>query len=109
TARGFVGVVFAVRKDGGFEGVYIRTKNGRSSDQLRRNHATQYISEPEGGWQRLRKAYPSQFESYVDLVPGVWTHLHVRVAAKTVRLYVDHAAQPALIVRRLIGGPHSPA
>jgi hypothetical protein len=104
TARGFAGVVFGVRKDGGFEGIYIRTKNGRSSDQEHRNHATQYISEPEWPWYKLRKIYPSRYESYVDLVPGAWTHLRLQVAEKSVRLYVNHAAQPALIVHRIIGG-----
>ena len=107
TARGFAGIVFAVRKDGGFEGVYVRATNGRSSDQERRNHSTQYVSEPEWGWHRLRTKFPSRYESYADLVPGVWTHLRIVVAAKTVRLYVNRAPQPALIVQRIIGGAPS--
>ena len=107
TARGFAGVVFAVRKDGGFEGVYIRATNGRSSDQERRNHSTQYVSEPEWSWHRLRTKFPSRYESYADVVPGVWTHLRLKVAPKSVRLYVNGAAQPALIVQRILGGAPS--
>ena len=109
TARGFAGIVFGVRKDGGFEGFYIRTKNGRSSDQEHRNHATQYISEPEWGWRRLRTVHPSRYEAYVDLVPGAWTHLHVDVGPRVARLYVNYAAQPTLIAERIIGGTPSPA
>jgi hypothetical protein len=108
TARGFAGVVFGVRKDGGFECFYIRTKNGRSSDQEHRNHATQYVSEPEWGWRRLRTTHPSRYEAYVDLVPGAWTHLHVDVGPRVARLYVNHAAQPTLIAARIIGGTPSP-
>ena len=107
TARGFAGVVFGVRKDGGFEGFYIRTKNGRAPDQEHRNHATQYISEPEWGWKRLRTTYPSRYEAYVDLVPGAWTHLHVDVGSRVARLYVNHAAQPTLIATRILGGAPS--
>ncbi len=109
TARGFAGIVFGVRKDGGFECFYIRTKNGRALDQEHRNHATQYVSEPEWGWRRLRTTFPSRYESYVDLVPGAWTHLHVDVGSRVARLYVNHAAQPTLIAARIIGGPPSPA
>ena len=44
--RGFVGIGFRVRDRSHFECFYIRTKNGRSEDQLQRNHSTQYISIP---------------------------------------------------------------
>src|SRR5689334_15894446 len=46
--RGFVGVAFRVQPHGaGFECFYLRPTNGRADDQLRRNHATQYISHPD--------------------------------------------------------------
>ena len=107
TARGFAGIVFGTRKDGGFECFYIRTKNGRAPDQEHRNHATQYVSEPEWGWRKLRTTHPSRYEAYVDLVPGAWTHLHVDVGPHEARLYVNHAAQPTLIAWRIIGGAQS--
>ena|SRR5258708_28541659 len=46
------------------------TYKGRADDQLRRNHSTQYISEPEWPWPRLRSEAPGVYESYVDLVPA---------------------------------------
>ena len=45
--RGFLGVAFRVSEDESrFECFYLRPKNGRSEDQLRRNHSAQYISIP---------------------------------------------------------------
>lgn len=39
--RGFVGIAFRVTDASHFECFYIRPKNGRSDDQLQRNHSTQ--------------------------------------------------------------------
>jgi hypothetical protein len=101
-ARGFVGVAFRLRADdSGFECFYIRPTNGRADDQLRRNHSTQYISEPGFPWQKLRSESPGVYESYVDLVSGEWTHLRVSVSGKRAQLYVNRAPQPVLIVNDL--------
>jgi hypothetical protein len=37
----------------------------------------------------------------VDLVPGEWTHLKIEVAGVTMRLYVNGAQQPSLLVNDL--------
>jgi len=101
-ARGFIGVAFRVQADPQrYECFYLRPTNGRADDQLRRNHATQYISEPEFPWQRLRKEQPGVYESYVDLEPGVWTHIRIVVDGTRARLYVHDAPQPVLIVNDL--------
>jgi hypothetical protein len=44
--RGFVGIAFRVKDRSHFELFYIRTRNGRSENQLQRNHSTQYMSIP---------------------------------------------------------------
>ena len=100
--RGFIGVAFRVR-DGGsrYEYIYLRPDNGRSADQVRRNHATQYASHPEFGFDRLRKESPERYESYVDLEAGAWTRMQVEVQGTTARLYVHDAPQPALVVNDL--------
>jgi hypothetical protein len=104
-ARGFVGVAFRVNGDASkYECFYIRPTNGRADDQLRRNHATQYISFPEYEWQRLRTETPGQYESYVDLVPGEWTRIRVEVNGVKARLYVNGSAQPVLVVNDLKHG-----
>jgi hypothetical protein len=99
--RGFVGIAFHVRDRSHFECFYIRPKNGRSEDQLQRNHSTQYMSIPGFPWDKLRSETPGKYESYVDLVPGQWTQLKIKVKGKIAKLYVNGAEQPTLIVNDL--------
>ncbi len=101
-ARGFVGVAFHLNSDASrYECVYIRPTNGRADDQLRRNHSTQYSSYPDYEWLRLRNESPGKYESYVDLVPGEWTRIRVEVSGLKMRLYVNGASQPTLVVNDL--------
>src|SRR5262249_35878817 len=94
------GVAFGV--DGGrYDNIYRRPTNGRASEQLRRNHATQYEALPEYPWHRLRKESPGAYESYVDLDAGAWTHLRIVVAGRHAELYVGGATQPCLVVNDL--------
>ncbi len=101
-ARGFVGVAFHVAADvSSFEAFYLRPTNGRAPDQVRRNHAVQYISFPEYPWHRSRRETPEKYESYVDLVPGEWTRVRIDVQGETARLYVHGNEQPNLLVNDL--------
>lgn len=100
-ARGFIGIAFRLQADGSYEYIYLRPTNGRADDQLRRNHSTQYSSYPNFDWARLRKEAPGQYESYVDLEPGVWTKYKIEVEGHKARLYVNGAEQPCLIVNDL--------
>jgi hypothetical protein len=106
-ARGFVGVAFRVQKNPlRYECFYLRPTNGRADDQLRRNHTTQYVSEPDYPWYRLRKETPGVYESYVDLVPGEWTKMKIVVSGTDAQLHVNGAEQPCLIVKDLkLGDP----
>lgn len=100
--RGFIGLAFRVQDNGArFEAFYLRFTNGRSDDQLRRNHTTQYISEPEFPWFRLREENPGKYESYVDVEERAWTNLKVVVKGTKAFLYVNGSAQPCLIVNDL--------
>ena len=105
TARGFVGVAFrAAPHATAIDCFYLRPTNGRADDQLRRNHATQYISHPQWPWFRLRQETPSKYESYVDLMPGVWTKIRIEVRGGQARLYVHDDPQPVLIVNDVKSG-----
>ena len=106
-ARGFVGIAFRIDEQGGTfacEGLYIRPANGRANEQLRRNRSTQYFSYPGYDFDRLRREAAGQYESYVDLEVGEWTHLRIEVTGAQAQLYVGGAAQPALIVNDLKRG-----
>jgi len=104
TARGFVGIAFRTAPDGSsLECFYIRPTNGRADDQVRRNHSVQYVSIPGFSFDVFRKEAPEKYESYVDLVPGDWTHLRIEVEGAKARLFVHQAAQPTLLVNDLRG------
>jgi hypothetical protein len=101
-ARGFIGIAFRTQGNGSrFEYFYLRPTNGRADDQLRRNHATQYASDPDFPWQRLRKESPGVYESYVDLETGAWTHVKIAVSGVQAKLFVHGSEQPTLIVNDL--------
>ena len=106
--RGFIGIAFRVQSHGSrFENIYLRPANGRADDQLRRNHSVQYCSEPDFPWQRLREENPGQYESYVDIEPGVWTKMKIVVSGTKASLYVNGAPEPCLIVNDLkLGETH---
>jgi len=101
--KGFIGVSFRIRGDSA-ERIYIRPENSRLDDQLFRNRSTQYESDPEFPWQRLRAEAPGMYESYVDLEPGAWTTLRIEVSGTSARLYVNGAKQPCLVVNDLKHG-----
>lgn len=103
-ARGFIGIAFRVTaKDSiRYDCFYLRPANGRSDDQVRRNHSTQYIAHPSYPWYRLRKEFPAKYESYVDLEQGVWTNVKIVVRDAQAQLFVHNADQPALIVNNLL-------
>jgi len=104
-ARGFVGIAFRLQPDmRTYDAFYLRPTNGRAEDQERRNHATQYISHPDWPWFRLRRETPSKYESYVDLLPGVWTKIKIEVRGTQARLYVHDNPQPVLIINDVKSG-----
>lgn len=109
TNRGFVGIAFRVQKKDTmqFECFYLRPTNGRSTDQLRRNHSTQYVSEPQYPWYKLRKEKPGVYESYVDLAAGEWTKVKIVIKGRQAKLYVHDAPQPCLIVNDIKHTPES--
>jgi hypothetical protein len=98
--KGIVGVSFRVHGDSA-ERFYIRPENARLDNQLFRNRSTQYESDPDYSWQRLRQESPGVYESYVDVEAGAWTKLRIEVSGTTARLFVNGATQPCLIVNDL--------
>ena len=107
SSRGFTGVAFRVGPGGQrFNAFYLRPYNGRSLNQVQRNHSAQYIAIPGFDWSPLREKFPKMYESYVDLVPGEWTKVKIEVRGNTAKLFVNGATQPTLLVNDLlIGNP----
>jgi hypothetical protein len=104
-SRGFIGLSFRTGPHAEWSEIfYLRPTNGRSDDQLRRNHSVQYVSHPEFPWNRLRQESPGVYESYADMEAGAWTAMKIVVAGTTARLYLNGAPEPVLVVNDLKGG-----
>ena len=101
--QSFVGVAFNAHASGTHETVYFRPFNFGHQDPGRREHAVQYTSMPEHGWQPLREQFPQQYESAVtpEPKPDDWFHARIEVDANVVRVFVNRASTPTLTVKRL--------
>jgi hypothetical protein len=101
---GFIGIAFHVSPDASrYEVFYLRPGNSDAPDQAKRNHAVQYVSAPNFGWYRLRREWPSVYESYAELALETWTKLRIEVAGRSAKLYVNGSAKPSLVVDGLKG------
>jgi hypothetical protein len=108
TARGFIGVAFRINEANSiFESMYIRPTNGRSDDQVRRNHSVQYFSYPGYTFDRLRKEAPERYESYADMALNEWITMKIVVNGQEARLYLNDTKQPCLIVKDMKHGATS--
>ena len=101
---GFVGIAFRARPDAShYELFYVRPGNSEAVDQAMRNHAVQYASEPDFGWYRLRREWPSIYESHAELAMETWTHVRIEVAGRAARLFLNGSSKPSLVVDGLKG------
>src|ERR1700674_2251540 len=101
---GFVGIAFRIRPDAShYELFYLRPGNSEAADQAMRNHAFQYVSEPGFGWYRLRREWPSVYESHAALAMETWTKVRIEVAGRAAKLYLNGSAKPILVVDGLKG------
>jgi hypothetical protein len=101
---GFLGIAFRVRPDAShYELYYVRPGNADAADQAMRNHAVQYSSEPDYGWYRLRREWPSVYESHADIAMETWISLRIEVAGRTAKLFLNGSPKPSLVVDGLKG------
>lgn len=101
-ARGFIGLAFRIEDNNAkFECIYIRPTNGRSDNQIRRNHSIQYFAFPDYKFERLRKEFPELYESYADMGLDEWITLKIEVQGSNTRLFLNNHTQPSLIVNDL--------
>jgi hypothetical protein len=99
---GFLGLAFRIQDEmEKFEYVYLRPRNGRHENQLQRNHSCQYASHPGFGWKKLRDEFPGAYESYVDLEVDAWTKMKLDIRGAKLRLFINDAPQPCLVVNDL--------
>lgn len=100
--RSFLGAAFNVVDDKTFEAIYFRPFNFKADEPFR-GRAVQYISWPTNTWEKLRKDHPNQFEQPVNPVPDPddWFRARIEVSETQVRVFVNDAKSPSLVVDRL--------
>lgn len=102
SSRGFIGVAFRIGENNSkFENIYIRPTNGRTDDQIRRNHSIQYFSYPDFKFDRLRKEAPEKYESYADMGLNEWITMKIEVNGQKAKLFLNNSKQPSLVVNDL--------
>jgi|SRR5881394_657887 len=103
----FVGVAFRTVDAKTHDAVYFRPFNFRAVDTERKSHAVQYVSEPQWPWQKLRQEKPGQFEKPLDPAPDgdAWFHAKVVVEKRLVKVFVNGAPEPSLVVNELSERP----
>ena len=99
----FVGVAFGVVDADRYEAVYFRPFRFRSENVVERSHAVQYVAWPEHTWEALRARAPGVYEAAIAPVPepAGWFHAHIEVDRSTVKVFVDRATEPTLVIKRL--------
>jgi len=99
----FVGIAFGVADPTHYEAIYFRPFRFRAVDPIERSHAVQYVAWPEHTWEALRAQAAGKYEAAIAPVPDPagWFHARIEIDPTTVKVFVDHAAQPTLVVDRL--------
>lgn len=100
--QSFVGIAFHGVGEA-YEAVYFRPFNFRASDPSRQSHSLQYVSQPTYTWDKLRNEHPGQYEKAITPAPdpGSWVHARIVVAYPKIRVFVNNAADPSLVVDQL--------
>jgi hypothetical protein len=107
-ARGFIGLAFRIDdKNTKFESIYIRPTNGRTDNQIRRNHSIQYFAFPDYKFERLRKESPELYETYADMGLNEWITMRIEVKDKEAKLFLNNSKHPVLIVKEMKLGEHT--
>jgi hypothetical protein len=101
---GFIGIYFRVKEDdSAFEGIYLRPKVGRSSNQRFRNHAVQYMSYPHAKFDTLRKIAPNRYEGSAPVALNEWIIMRLEVNGETAEMFINDMKYSSFIVDKMLG------
>ncbi|HLP38464.1 family 16 glycoside hydrolase [Lacibacter sp.] len=101
---GFIGVYFRVKEDdSAFEGIYVRPKVGRATNQQHRNHAVQYISYPHYKFDTLRKIAPYKYEGSAPVALNEWITMRIEVNGETAEMFINDMKYSSFIVDKMLG------
>jgi hypothetical protein len=103
--QSFLGIVFHAIDGSAMDAIYFRPFNFRSADPTSHSHAVQYHATPGFTWDKLRDEHPGQYEDAAKPVPdpNTWFHARIVLVDPEVRVYVENATIPCLVVNTLSG------
>lgn len=101
SGQSFLGLAFHGLDDKKYDAVYFRPFNFKSNQKG--DNAIQYIDSPRNQWDVLRKKFPGKYESSVESVsdPDDWFHAKIMINYPEVKVYVNNAREPALVVEQI--------
>ena len=101
--QSFVGLALRGADNETYDSVYFRPFNFKNPDPVRAARAVQYVSMPGWPWPRLREKHPGKYEATVNPVPDPdgWFHVRIVVAERSIKTFVNNAAEPCLTVTEL--------
>jgi hypothetical protein len=101
---GFVGIAFRASADPlHYDLIYLRPGNSHSEDQAMRNHSVQYVAAPDYDWYKLRREWPSVYESYADMQLEQWIKVKIEVHGRNAKLFLNGSESPSLVVNGMKG------
>lgn len=101
---GFIGIFFRIKDDdSALEGIYVRPKVGRASDQRLRNHAVQYFSYPDFKFDTLRKIAPFKYEGSAPVALNEWITMRIEVNGESAEMFINDLKYSSFIVDKMLG------
>jgi len=99
----FVGIAFRVVDEKTYDAIYFRPFNFLSPNPVNKSHAVQYTSHPDWTWNRLRNDHNGEYEKGIEPAPNgdEWFHAKIVVQNPDVKVYVNGANDPSLVVKEL--------
>src|SRR5579871_4183162 len=92
----FVGIGFNVVDEKTFESIYFRPFMFARGN----TEAIQYVSWPDNGWKKLRKAGYVAAANPVPS-PSGWFHVRFEIGEKKVKVFVNNAKEPCMVTDRI--------
>ena len=101
-AEKFAGLAFRGKDGKHYEQVYFRPFN---SGTPKHKNTVQYASRgiKGGTWQALRKKSPGKYEAGADMAKWGWFRARIIVSGQQVKVFVNDAKEPVLVVERMLG------
>jgi len=99
----FLGIAFRGVDDETYDAIYFRPFNFLADNELSRSHHVQYISHPVNTWFKLREEHTGVYENEIPDPPDPdgFFKARIEINKPEVRVYVNDAAEPCLVVNEL--------